>query len=76
MTPRAAIIAGFAAILVLAVATDLLARRPGVRRPGARRSGARVRPLPVTLTAALSSRAGRVIIFAAWLWLGWHLLAR
>ncbi|WP_433381347.1 DUF6186 family protein [Actinoplanes sp. CA-142083] len=66
MTPRAAIITGFATILVLLIATDLLARRPG----------SRVRPLPATLTAALNSRAGRVVVLAAWLWLGWHLLAR
>jgi hypothetical protein len=66
MTPRAAIITGFAAILTVVIATDLLARRPG----------AGVRPLSATLAAALSSRGGRVAILAAWLWLGWHLLAR
>ena len=66
MTPRAAIIAGFAAILALAVAVDLVARRAG--------SG--VRPLSATLAAALRSRGGRVVVFGAWLWLGWHFLAR
>ena len=66
MTPRLAIIAGFAAILALAIATDLFARRAG--------SG--VRPLSATLAAALRSRGGRVLILGAWLWLGWHLLAR
>ena len=66
MTPRAAIIAGFAAILGLAVATDLFARRAG--------SG--VQPLSATLAAALRSRGGRVVVFGAWLWLGWHFLAR
>jgi hypothetical protein len=66
MTPRAAIIAGFAAILLLAFAADLYARRPG--------SG--VRPLSATVAAGLRTRAGRVVVFAAWLWLGWHLLAR
>jgi len=66
MTPRAAIIAGFAAILVLALAVDLYARRAG--------SG--VRPLSATLTAALRSRGGRIVVFGAWLWLGWHFLAR
>jgi len=66
MTPREAIIAGFAAILVLAIATDLLSRRDG--------SG--VRPFPATLAAALSSRGGRIVILGAWLWLGWHFLAR
>jgi hypothetical protein len=66
MTPRAAIIAGFATILVLMVATDLYARR----------AGSRVRPLSATLAAALRSPGGRIIVLAAWLWLGWHLLAR
>jgi Family of unknown function (DUF6186) len=66
MTPRAAIIAAFAAILALAVATDLFARRAG--------SG--VRPLSITLAAALRSRGGRIVVFGAWLWLGWHFLAR
>ncbi|MBG0566040.1 DUF6186 family protein [Actinoplanes aureus] len=66
MTPRAAIIAGFAAILALVIATDRFARRTG--------SG--VRPLPATLTAALRSPVVRVLIFGFWLWLGWHFLAR
>ena len=66
MTPRAAILAGFAAFLVLAVAVDLWARRVG--------SG--VRPLATTLAGALRSRGGRIVVFGAWLWLGWHFLAR
>ncbi len=66
MTPRTAIVAGFAAILALVIATDLLARRPG--------SG--VRPLGVTLAAALRTRGGRIVVLAVWLWLGWHFLAR
>jgi hypothetical protein len=66
MTPRAAIITAFAAILLLVVAVDGYARRP--------ESG--VQPLSATLTALLRSRAGRIIVFAAWLWLGWHFLAR
>lgn len=66
MTPRAAIIAGFAAILGLMIAADLLARRAG--------SG--LRPLSDTLAAALRSRGGRIVVLGAWLWLGWHLLAR
>jgi hypothetical protein len=66
MTPRAVIVAGFAAILVLVVATDLWARRVG--------SG--VQPLAATLAGALRSRGGRAVVFGAWLWLGWHLLAR
>jgi hypothetical protein len=66
MTPRAAIIATFAAFLLLAVAVDLFARRVG----------AGVRPLSATLAAALRSRGGRAVVLGAWLWLGWHFLAR
>ena len=66
MTPRAAIIAIFAAILLLAVAIDLVARRTG--------SG--LQPLSATLAAALRSRGGRIVVLGAWLWLGWHFLAR
>jgi len=66
VTPRAAIIAGFTAILGLAVAAELYARR----------AGSRVRPLSETLAAARRSRGGRIVVLGAWLWLGWHLLAR
>jgi hypothetical protein len=66
VTPRAAIVAGFAALLGLVVAVDLFARRPG--------SG--LRPLSAVLTAALRRRTGRIVVLGAWLWLGWHFLAR
>ncbi len=66
MTPRAGVIATFAVVLVAVVATDLWARRPG----------SAVRPLSAALAAVLRSRAGRVVVLAAWLWLGWHFLAR
>ena len=66
MTPRIASIAGFAGILLLAVAVDLFVRRPG--------SG--MQPLSAMVAAALRSRTGRVVFFGAWLWLGWHFLAR
>lgn len=66
MTPRATIIATFAVILLLAVAIDLVARRTG--------SG--VQPFSATLTAALRTRGGRIVVLGAWLWLGWHFLAR
>ena len=66
MTPRTAIIAGFAALLAVVIATDV----------GARRQGSGLRPLGVTLAAALRSCGGRIAVFGAWLWLGWHFLAR
>jgi hypothetical protein len=66
VTPRGAVIAAFAAMLAVVVAVDLRARRG--------RSG--LRPLAATLAAALRPRAGRIVVLAAWLWLGWHFLAR
>jgi Family of unknown function (DUF6186) len=66
VTPRAAIIAGFAALLLLVVAADLAARR----------AASNVQPLSAALTALLRPRAGRIIVLGAWLWLGWHFLAR
>lgn len=66
MTPRTAIVAGFATILAVVIATDLLARRP--------RSA--FRPLGVVLAAALRTRAARLAVLVAWLWVGWHFLAR
>lgn len=66
MTPRAAIIATFAAILLLAVAIDLVARR----------SGCGLQSFSATVAAALRSRGGRIVVLGAWLWLGWHFLAR
>lgn len=66
MTPRAAIIAGFGVILAVAVAADVYARRAGTR----------LRPLSATVAAALRTRGMRFVVFAAWLWLGWHFLAR
>jgi hypothetical protein len=66
VTARTAIAAGFAAILAVVVVTDLLARRPG----------SAMRPLGDTLAAALANRATRVLVLGAWLWLGWHFLAR
>lgn len=66
MSPRAAIIAGFGLILATVVAVDVYARR----------AGSRVRPLSATVTAALRTRGMRIVVFAAWLWVGWHFLAR
>jgi hypothetical protein len=66
MTPRAVIVAGFAVLLAVAVAVDVAARRAEWG----------VRPLSTALAAALRSRGGRVAVLGAWLWLGWHFLAR
>ena len=67
MTPREAIAAGFAALVAVAVALDLAARRPGASVP---------RPLGATIAAAVGNRGVRVAALVFWLWLGWHFLAR
>ncbi len=66
MTPRVAIIAAFAVILAVVAAVDGYAHR----------AGSPVRPLSATITAALRTRGVRVMVFAVWLWMGWHFLAR
>jgi hypothetical protein len=66
VTPRAAVAVGFAVLLVAALVVERRARRPG----------SSVRPLGETVTAALRTRTGRALVFAAWLWVGWHFLAR
>lgn len=66
MTPRILIVAAFALVAAAALAVEIGARRPG----------AAVRPLRDVVAAALRTRAGRVVVFGVWLWLGWHFLAR
>ena len=64
-------VAAFAAVLLMALGLEWAARRPGARIPTfAAVCGYAVRyrvgRLPV----------GRIALFAAWGWLGWHFLAR
>jgi hypothetical protein len=66
MTPRAVIIGVFAGLVALAVLTELLARR----------RGSAVYPIGPTVTAAMGTRTGRLVILGFWLWVGWHFLAR
>ena len=66
LTARAVLVAGFAIIFAVMVLVDLAGRRPG-------RS---VAPLGSALIAAMRTGTGRVIVLGAWLWLGWHFLAR
>lgn len=60
--------ASAAVFLVLAVAALLLDAR-------GRRAGPAV-PAAAALAAAMRTTPGRVIVFAVWLWLGVHFLAR
>ncbi len=66
MTPRVAVAAVFALLVAAALVVEWRSRRPG----------SAVRPLGATVAAALRTRTGRVLVFGAWLWLGWHFLAR
>jgi len=66
VTARTTIAAGFAALAALVIAAAVMSRR----------GESRFRPLGATLAGALRTRSGRIAVFAAWLWLGWHFLAR
>jgi len=66
MSAYAVLVAGFTAIFLAMLATDLAARRPR----------SRIAPLGTALTAAMRTPAGRVVVLGWWLWIGWHFLAR
>jgi hypothetical protein len=66
MTPYAVIATGFALVTALMLAVQLLAKAG--RAP--------FRPLGEALHAALLSTTGRGVVLAAWLWIGFHFLAR
>lgn len=66
MKAYAVIVAGFAAIFLAMLVTDLAARRPG----------SRIAPLGTALIAAMRTTLGRLIVLGWWLWIGFHFLAR
>ena len=66
VTPYSVILVGFVALLVAALAVEALGRAG--REP--------FRPLARVLEPALASRVGRWAVGAAWLWIGFHFLAR
>ncbi len=66
MTPYAVLLAGYLGVLALALAVEVAARAG--REP--------FRPAAAVLDAALGSRAGRWLVLAAWVWVGFHFLAR
>jgi Family of unknown function (DUF6186) len=61
---RLATLAGYAAIVACVVLADLTARRRGGATLG-EALAVLVRPWPV-----------RLVVVAAWLWLGWHVFVR
>ncbi len=66
VTPYGVILVGFVGLLVAALAVEALGRAG--RTP--------FRPLAGVLEPALASRVGRWVGWLAWLWIGFHFLAR
>jgi hypothetical protein len=63
---RAITIAGFIAVIAALVALEILGRRKIGRIP----------TLSEWLGYIMRPRAGRALVLAGWLWLGWHFFAR
>lgn len=66
VTPYLVILAGFAGLLGAMLAVEVLGRAG--REP--------FRPVARVLEAALASRTGHWVVWGAWLWIGFHFLAR
>ncbi len=66
MTPYAVLLAGYLGVLGVALVVEGLGRAG--REP--------FRPLAEVLGAALATRVGRWLVWAAWAWVGFHFLAR
>jgi hypothetical protein len=66
MTPFTVLLAGYLGLLAAALAVEGLGRAG--REP--------FRPLGPVLQQALDSRVGRWMVWAGWIWVGFHLLAR
>jgi hypothetical protein len=66
MTPYAVLLAGYLGLLGVALILE------GVARAGR----GRLRPVAAVLDAALATRPGRWLVWAAWVWVGLHFLAR
>jgi hypothetical protein len=66
MTPYLVILVGFGSLLGVMFAVEVAARAG--REP--------LRPVARVVEAALASRIGRWLVWGAWLWVGFHFLAR
>jgi Family of unknown function (DUF6186) len=66
MTTRTITVIGFTAVIMALVALEVLGRRKIGRIP----------TLSEWLGYVMRPRAGRALILAGWLWLGWHYFAR
>jgi Family of unknown function (DUF6186) len=66
MSTRTITIIGFVVVIMALIALEVLGRR-------------KVRRIPTVsewLGCVMRPRAGRALILAGWLWLGWHYFAR
>ncbi len=66
MTTQAITIIGFVAVIAALVTLEILGRRKIGRIP----------TLSQWLGYVMRARAGRALVLAGWLWLGWHFFAR
>lgn len=66
MTSRGVTIVGFAAVLVLAAAAEILARARRIDLPH----------FGATVGHVMRRPGGRAAVLGIWFWLGWHFLAR
>jgi hypothetical protein len=66
VTPYVVILVGFAGLLAAGLAVEALGRAG--QKP--------FRPLARVLEPVLASRVGRWVVWGAWLWIGFHFLAR
>ncbi len=66
MTAQFVILVGFAGLLGAMLTVEMLGRAG--REP--------FQPVVRVLEAALASRIGRWVVWGAWLWIGFHFLAR
>lgn len=67
---RSLTLAGWVVLAVAAVALQLLAVGAGARR------GRGAVPFGRAVDAAVARPAGRLLVLAGWLWLGWHVFVR
>jgi hypothetical protein len=62
---RSATLAGYAALAAMMIACEAIARRTGHCATAAR-----------VISALVARRAVRLLVLAAWLWVGWHVFVR
>jgi Family of unknown function (DUF6186) len=66
VTPYTVLLAGYVGVFAVALLLDGYARA----------NHGPIRPIATVLDAAVATRAGRCLVWAAWFWVGFHFLAR